>query len=77
LSQFTPASTSAILSTPKTRVRAMPDQNDDKREMRMMWIFTAAVVLLIVVAMGINVLVHHDTNAATPETIQLPTEPPK
>jgi hypothetical protein len=46
----------------------MPDQNDDKREMRMMWIFSAAVVLLILGAMGINMLVHHETNAATPET---------
>jgi hypothetical protein len=55
----------------------MPDKNDDKREMRMMWIFTAAVVLLILGAMGINMLVHHDTNAATPETSQPPTRSPK
>jgi len=55
----------------------MPDQNDDKREMRMMWIFTAAVVLLILGAMGINMLVHHETSAAPAETIQSPTEPPK
>ncbi len=58
-------------------MRAMPDQNNDKREMRMMWIFTAAVVLLILGAMGINMLVHHETNAATPETSQSPTESPK
>ncbi len=45
----------------------MPDQNDNKREMHMMWIFSVAVVLLILGAMGINMLVHHDTNAATPE----------
>jgi hypothetical protein len=43
----------------------MPDQNDDKRETRMMLIFSVAVVLLILGAMGINVLIHHDTNAAT------------
>ena len=48
----------------------MPDQNDDKGEMRMMWIASAAVVLLILGAMGINMLVHHDTSAATPETGQ-------
>lgn len=55
----------------------MPDQNDDKREMRMMWIFSAAVVLLILGAMGINMLVHHETSAAPVETTQSPTEPPK
>ena len=48
----------------------MTDQNDDKREMRMMWIATAVVVLVILGGMGINMLVHHDTNAATPETSQ-------
>jgi flagellar basal body-associated protein FliL len=48
----------------------MTDQNDDKREMRMMWIATAVVVLVILGGMGINMLVHHDTNAATPETTQ-------
>jgi hypothetical protein len=70
LSQFTPAVFSAILSPPKTEVRAMIDQNNDKSEMRMMWIVSAAVVLVILAAMGINVLVYHDTNAATPETSQ-------
>jgi flagellar basal body-associated protein FliL len=55
----------------------MPDQNDDKREMRIMWIAAVAVVLLILGAMGINMLVHHETNAATPETSQSPTESPK
>ena len=58
-------------------MRAMPDQNDDKREMRIMWIAAVAVVLLILGAMGINMLVHHETNAATPETSQSPTESPK
>jgi hypothetical protein len=48
----------------------MTDQNDDKREMRMMWIATAVVVLVILGGMGINMLVHHDTNAATLETTQ-------
>ncbi len=48
----------------------MTDQNDDKREMRMMWIATAVVVLVILGGMRINMLVHHDTNAATPETTQ-------
>jgi hypothetical protein len=48
----------------------MTNQNDDKREMRMMWIAAAVVVLVILGAMGVNMLVHHDTNAATPETSQ-------
>ena len=55
----------------------MTDQNNDKREMRMMWIASAAIALLILGAMGINMLIHHETSAATSETSQLPTEPPK
>ena len=55
----------------------MPGQSDDKREMRMMWIFSVAVVLLLLGAMGINMLVHHETNAATPETNRSLTESPK
>jgi hypothetical protein len=55
----------------------MPDNNDDKREMRMMWIASVGIALLILGAMGINVLVHHDTSAAAPETTQSPTESPK
>jgi flagellar basal body-associated protein FliL len=55
----------------------MQEQNDDKREMRIMWIAAAAVVLLILGAMGINMLLHHETNAATAETSQSPTESPK
>ena len=50
----------------------MTDNNNDKREMRMMWIASAGIALLILGAMGINILVHHDTNAATPETTQSP-----
>ena len=51
----------------------MPDRNDDKREMRMMWITSAAVVLVILGAMGINMLIHHGTSAATPEASSQPT----
>jgi hypothetical protein len=66
------------MSRTKTRVRAMPKQNDDKSEMRMMWIASAAVVLLILGAMGINLLIHHGTSAATPEASGQPsTELPK
>jgi 3-deoxy-D-arabino-heptulosonate 7-phosphate (DAHP) synthase len=55
----------------------MPDHSDDKQEMRVMWIAAAAIAALILGAMGINMLVHHDTNAATPETSQSPAAPPK
>jgi hypothetical protein len=32
----------------------MTDQNDDKSEMRMMWIATAVVVLVILAGMGVS-----------------------
>jgi hypothetical protein len=44
----------------------MPNQNDDKHEMPMMWIASAAIALLTLGAMDINMLVHHDTSAAMP-----------
>jgi len=47
----------------------MTDQNDDKHEMRIMWIASAVIVLIILGAMGVNMLVHHDTSVA-PETTQ-------
>jgi hypothetical protein len=55
----------------------MADKNDDRREMRMMWVASVGIALVILGAMGINVLVHHDTSAAPPETTQSPTESPK
>jgi flagellar basal body-associated protein FliL len=48
------------------------DPNTEKSEMRIMWIASAVTVLVILGAMGINMLMHHDTNAATPETTQSP-----
>jgi hypothetical protein len=46
--------------------------------MRVMWIGTAAIVLLILAAMGINMLITHDTNAGSAETSsQSGTAPPK
>ena len=41
----------------------MPDQNgrnDEKSEMRAMWIMTAAIVLIILGLMGWNMLTHPD-----------------
>ena len=54
------------------------DPNTKKNEMRMMWIGTAAIVLLILEAMGINMLVNHNTSAGSTETSsQSGTVPPK
>jgi flagellar basal body-associated protein FliL len=54
------------------------DPNTEKSEMRLMWIGTAAIVLLILAAMGINMLITHDTNAGSAETSsQSGTAPPK
>jgi hypothetical protein len=55
----------------------MPDNNEDKREMRMMWVASIGIALLILGAMGINVLLHRDTSAALPESTQSSTESPK
>ena len=40
----------------------------DRREQRMMWIFSGAIVLLIVGAMGANVLFHKDKPATSANT---------
>ena len=54
------------------------DANKEKGEMRIMWIGSAAIVLLILVAMGINMLVAHNTGAGSVETgSQSATVPPK
>jgi hypothetical protein len=36
------------------------DQNNDKKEMRMMWIMTAVVVLFILGIMGLNMATNPD-----------------
>ena len=46
----------------------MTDPNTEKSEMRIMWIASAVLVLILLGGMGINMLMHHDTSAATPET---------
>jgi hypothetical protein len=54
------------------------DPDTDKNEMRVMWIGSAAIVLLILVAMGINMLIAHNTGAGSVETgSQSATVPPK
>jgi hypothetical protein len=50
----------------------------NKREMRVMWIFSAAIVLLILGGMGANMLWGHQTPANAPSDIssQSRTAPP-
>jgi flagellar basal body-associated protein FliL len=56
--------------------QAMADQNrpeesseeKDRREQRMMWIFSGAIVLLILGAMGANMLFHEDSTATQENT---------
>jgi len=43
------------------------DPNREKREMRAMWIFSAGMVLLIIVIMGVNMLLHHDGTPVSTE----------
>ena len=43
------------------------DSNRHKKEMRAMWIFSAAVVLLILGMMGANVLFRGDPGTGSPE----------
>ena len=64
---------------------AMTHEDDEaivarnKREMRAMWIFSAAVVLLILGAMGANMIWGHQTTSptATDMSSQSRTAPPK
>lgn len=59
----------------------MTDQNKapepEKSEMRIMWIVTAVIVLLLVGGMGINMLVHRDsgTNATEFSSQSRPVAP--
>jgi flagellar basal body-associated protein FliL len=54
------------------------DPNTEKSEMRVMWIGSVAIVLLLLAAMGINMLITHDTSASSTESSnQSGTVPPK
>jgi flagellar basal body-associated protein FliL len=53
---------------PKEEESMTNDPNTEKNEMRVMWIGSAAIVLLILGAMGINMLLSHNTSAASTET---------
>jgi hypothetical protein len=55
-----------------------PDPNTEKSEMRLMWIGSLAIVLVLLGAMGINMLMTHNTSTGTVETTgQLGTVSPK
>jgi hypothetical protein len=63
--------------TPK-KEEAMTSPQDEKNEMRVMWIGSAALVLLILAAMGINMLIAHGGGSSTETTSSLSgTAPPK
>jgi hypothetical protein len=54
------------------------DPNSEKNEMLVMWIGSAAIVLLLLAAMGINMLISHNTSTGSTETSsQSSTVPPK
>ena len=47
-------------SSKRSKSMTDQDQNNDKKEMRMMWILTAVVVLAILGIMGLNMLTNPD-----------------
>ena len=47
----------------KTAERTSEEQARDRREQRLMWIFSGAIVLLILGAMGANMLFYKDPPA--------------
>ena len=52
------------MSEQKPLERTAEERANDSREQRMMWIFSGAIVLLILGAMGANMLFHHEKPAA-------------
>jgi hypothetical protein len=68
------------VALPKEEAMANPeDTNNEKGEMRIMWIASAGIVLLILVAMGINMMITHDTSSvsSTEPTNHAAVLPPK
>ena len=45
-----------------------PDPTTEKSEMRVMWVGSVAIVLMLLGAMGINMLMTHNTSTGTLET---------
>ena len=44
-----------------------PDPTTEKSEMRVMWVGSVAIVLMLLGAMGINMLMTHNTSTGTLE----------
>jgi hypothetical protein len=63
--------------TPLVTMTSPNDPNTEKNEMRVMWIGSAAIVLLILAAMGANMLIAHSTSTSTETSSQSSTVPPK
>jgi hypothetical protein len=60
------------VATPYDQVATMTSQDDDdvardKREQRVMWMFSGGVVLLLLGMMGANMLIHQDRSAGEAE----------
>jgi hypothetical protein len=56
----------------------MTSPQDEKNEMRWMWIGSAAIVLFLLAAMGVNMLVAHGDGSSTETTSSVSgTAPPK
>jgi hypothetical protein len=51
-------------SEENTAMVNQPDPNTEKSEMRVMWIGSLAIVLVLLGAMGINMLMAHNTSTA-------------
>ena len=76
----------STVATPRLRRRTVSNQDNDQeqadrnsREQHMMWIFSAAIILLILGGMGANMLFHHPSPAesATDISSQSRTAPDK
>jgi hypothetical protein len=68
---------SGCTSEEETAMADQPDQNTEKSEMRVMWIGSLAIVLLLLGAMGINMLMTHNTSTGTVGTTGQSGTPPK
>ena len=62
----------------ETAMASQPDPNTEKSEIRVMWIGTLAIVLLLLGAMGINMLMTHNTaTGSVQSSVQPGTVSPK
>jgi hypothetical protein len=57
--------------------KSMTNPNDPNTEPNELWIASAAILLLILAAMGINMLISHNTSTGSETSNQSATVPPK